>query len=215
MSYINDALRKAQLDKDSRYRRYSDIVIATESRINPIRKKRLFIFAAVAVIVAAGALYVYDRSGFIRMPAPKPVKAAVAPTVKPARPVPDINALYGTALELQKKGQSSEAERIYLQMLILKPSHSGALNNLGVIYMQEDKMVDALAMLHRAVAVDEVSADPYYNLACIHARLKDFLLSLEYLKKAIAINPMVKTWAKEDPDLKNLKRLPEFKKVTK
>ena len=211
MSYINDALRKAQLDKDSRYGQYGDVVIATASPRGNTPWKRLFIFVVIAGILIFFAAYAIEWGGLVDLirPPAKPVK------VTQQQPPPDIDALYRTALELQKKGQLDEAYRIYRNILSLRKTHAGALNNVGVIYMQQDRLVDALGMLNSAIEVDPGNADPYYNLACIEARMKNRLLSLEYLKKAIAINPVVKAWAREDHDLKNLRKNSEFKRMTR
>ncbi len=211
MSYINDALRKAQLDKDSRYGQYGDVVVATTSPRRGGQWKRFFIFVVIAAIVTFFALYAVELKGIVGMiRPPEPVK----PVVPAPPPPPDVNALCRTALELQKKGQLGEAGQIYRQILSIQAIHADALNNLGVVYMQEGKLVDALGMFNRAVEAKPDNAEPYYNLACIQARMKNRPLSLEYLKKAIAINPVVKAWAKEDHDLKNLKKNSEFKRIT-
>ena len=215
MSYINDALKRAQIAKDERYQCYNDIVTVAVPLEGRAPAKRVFIFAAIAVIVTVGAFYAYDRIRVSGTSNSRPVKAAVATDFKPARSVKNINALYATALQLQKKGQLAEAEQIYQNILSVKNSHSGALNNLGVIYMQRDRLVDAMAMFNRAIAVKGANAEPYYNLACVHAQMNELNLSLEYLKKAIAVDPLVKNWAKEDEDLKNLKRLSNFKRLIK
>ena len=222
MSYINDALRKAQSEKDSRYRRYSDIVITAAPRRRAAYLKWVFVFLLVVAALALGFFYASEWNGIKIpwLPESKPIKATIkSATVaapKPAAPVaPDIDVLFKTALDLQKNGQLDEAERIYQKILALQPLHLDALNNIGVIYMSRNRNADALAVLNRAVEVKDANADPYYNLACIHARMGDTASSLEYLKKAIALNPEAKDWAKDDQDLNSLKKLPRFKKLMK
>ncbi len=228
MSYINDALRKAQSEKDSRYGHYSQIVFAAAPQRSAARKRLFFACSFLAVLIAGAALYFYYGDGpalLLQKAVPvksipaKPIPAAPSQITLPAPaqtmlPAPDAGDLYRTALEAQKKGQPAEAERMYRAVLERQPAHSGALNNLGVLYMNQDRRADAVRLFNAAAALKDGNADPYYNLACIHARMNETALSLNYLKTAAAMNPLVKVWAREDKDFRNLNASAEFKKIT-
>ncbi len=54
MSYINDALRRAQAQKDSRYANYNPTVFASSSRRTG--KKRRWIAAGGAVLILSAAI---------------------------------------------------------------------------------------------------------------------------------------------------------------
>jgi tetratricopeptide (TPR) repeat protein len=99
MSYINDALRKAQQEKDGRYSRYSGIISALPGPRSHRRRK--WIIAAVSMMLMLAALFVWlattghqERSVAARQQAPeKAVTAgqaqlpATPATVVPAAPV--------------------------------------------------------------------------------------------------------------------------------
>ena len=51
MSYINDALRKAQRERDGRYERFGDIIAPCLERSGQPRKRRLAIGAAITLLV--------------------------------------------------------------------------------------------------------------------------------------------------------------------
>ena len=226
MSYINDALRKAQTEKDGRYEHYRDIVFASAFPRSSARKWPLFILLFIAVILmAVGGVHLYQSVGLNpvvpkSVPAPKvpvapaPVQDAVVAKSSGQQTGQDVGDLYRTALAAQKSGQAAEAERMYRAVLERQPAHSGALNNLGIICMNQNRNAEAVRLFKEAAAVRDGSVDPHYNLACIYARMNDVSTSLQFLKTAIEMNPMVKSWAREDKDLSNLKDSPEFKKIT-
>lgn len=321
MSYINDALRKAQQEKDSRYGRYSGIISRLPGPRGHGRAK--WIFVAVSVMMLT-ALFVWlttaDRqerpvaatqatpekaaaAGQIRataaptagtdpsavQPSPaaadpvkpdttgsgtkvpagtsaaalerteaaprasttlvksalpeaktakggsvtapaaatgtsksKPaVSVATSPAAKtgvPAMPratktLPDPGLLYREALAAQRNKKTAAAERLYRRILTLDAAHTGAMNNLGVIYMSQGKHDQALALFKRAIAERKDYVDPYYNLACLYARRQDAAGSIAYLKSAAAINRAVIDWAKTDKDLKPIREMDDFKKL--
>ncbi len=51
MSYINDALRKAQRERDGRYERFGGIIAAGPEAPRQPRKRRLAVGAACALLV--------------------------------------------------------------------------------------------------------------------------------------------------------------------
>ncbi len=114
---------------------------------------------------------------------------------------------------MQKTGNLGEAEQIYRKILARQPDNASAVNNIGVIYMTQGRKDEAIGMFNYAITLKDTDVDAYYNLACLYARTNDREQSLQFLKKAAAMNPDVKRWAKEDQDLKGLKALAEFKKI--
>ncbi|PKN10817.1 MAG: hypothetical protein CVU70_02075, partial [Deltaproteobacteria bacterium HGW-Deltaproteobacteria-5] len=88
-----------------------------------------------------------------------------------------------------------------------------SLNNLGVIFMQQNKYREAIASFNDALDKQSNYVDAHYNLACLYARKNDTKNSMHFLKKAIGFNPEAIQWAIRDNDLKTLANLPEFKKL--
>ncbi len=77
------------------------------------------------------------------------------------------------------------AEALYQRVLALDPGHVRALNNLGVIWMEQRKREAAIALFSRAIILKKDYVDPYYNLACLYARANEIDESLWYLKVAM------------------------------
>ena len=107
-----------------------------------------------------------------------------------------------------------EAQRLYKQALKHKPDNVYALNNLGVIYIQQRNYSKASNNLESAIRLKPEYADPYYNLACLYSFKGKTIKSLENLKKAISLDKSAKEWARKDRDLQNMRGVPEFEEIT-
>jgi tetratricopeptide (TPR) repeat protein len=236
MSYINDALRKAQRERDNRYGRFGDIIAACPGGGDRLRKRRAAFFTVAALILLVSTLLLLAvRAPHPPPPAKKapesPVAAAAPPAAtaktepkaasssaagQPARgtkTVGEAELRYGEALLAQRKGDPGRAEVLYEKVLVLDPGHVRALNNLGVIYMAQKRWDKAAAVLGRAVALKKDYVDPYYNLACLYAQKNEINESLRNLTIAATIDGAVINWVKKDADMKNVAASPEFKKL--
>jgi predicted negative regulator of RcsB-dependent stress response len=89
------------------------------------------------------------------------------------------------------------------------------LNLLGGAYFAKGETDVALRLFQRAIEVDPNFATSYYNVGCILATKKEKDKTLEYLKKAIALDPKYKDKARRDEDLNNLKGEKEFEEMLK
>ena len=56
MSYINDALRKAQKERDNRYEQFGGIIAAASGGADRLRKRRVVLFAAAVIVLVTTAL---------------------------------------------------------------------------------------------------------------------------------------------------------------
>ena len=273
MSYINDALRKAQRERDGRYERFGGIIAAGPEAPRQSRKRRLAggLGFALLVLIPAGlllAVYVLQQPSPTKKGTPPPVTAGnpatlqsvvppaarertaekpilsgkepVSPRVEKAalpgeeapamirpgeKPVPpalpaggraalrEAEVRYREALAAQRGGDAPGAEALYRRVLALDPDHVRALNNLGIIRMEQKKREEAIALFSKAIIVKKEYVDPYYNLACLYARANEIDESLWYLKVAMAINGEVKNWAEKDADMRNVVGSPAFKKI--
>ncbi len=143
--------------------------------------------------------------------------------IMPARPMrqdalpspagADTGILYAQALQKQNKGELAEAKILYQKVIQTDPRHVSALNNLGVIFMNQKMYQQAVASFNEALRIRRDYVDAHYNLACLYAQNNDTKKSLFYLKNAIGFNPQVRQWAAGDDDLKVLADLPEFNKL--
>jgi len=232
MSYINDALRKAQKERDGRYERFSGIITPGLNEPGPSQKRRLAVAAAIVLffLIPAGlllTLYVrYQPSSMdkgIQQPA-VPENPAASPFTTPQEASATLQGgtipqeapsevRYKEALSAQRKGDHKRAEALYRQALALDPGHVRALNNLGVLCMAEQKEEQAISLFGKAIVLKRDYVDPYYNLACLYARKNEIDESLWYLKVAMTINGDVKNWVLKDADMTSIVASPAFKKI--
>ena len=239
MSYINDALKRAQQDKDSLYGHYSGIISQLPG--HPARSLIKWAVAAVSAMLALAAVLIWMTvdSGFVlpfagkkepplqavagAEPAQKPAvvqtkpgepsRAAESPAETAMPHFPDARALYQEALAAQRNKKTAVAEWLYRRVLAIDARHVEAMNNLGVLYLAQGKKDQALKMFNQAISLKTDYADPYYNLSCLFAQRKNTARSLQYLKSAIAVNGDVIQWAKDDRDLKHITASKAFKKL--
>jgi tetratricopeptide (TPR) repeat protein len=254
MSYINEALKKAQREKDALYMKYSGI-LSSRGKARGISKGRVLwvtlallsaIFLAFGAYswlnkpeeqVSASAMKLDKRgqsspivTSRMSTQGSRPSASAsrgkawdqgVAKTVAPERPVErsqsdktrNAQTLYERAERLRKQGRLKDAKQFYEEALKLDSRHVDALNNLGVVYLHEEDYSAAQRKFEAITRIEPNDADPYYNLACLHAIKGEKRQGLAYLKKAISLNPLVRTWARTDRDLDNLRSTPEFEQI--
>lgn len=216
MSYIHDALKRAQKDKDNLYKRYEEIIGHGKgpARRSWFKKTAIGSFVILLFLATAGALW------FQGLPSAQDAGRDIASMATPA--VEEVGRssaggraeapghLYMRALDYHSRGKLSEAENLYRKIPSDDPSHVFALNNLGVIFLVRGKRDEARALFLQSLGGDEDYADPWYNLACLYAGDGNSGRALEYLGKALAIKSEVEYWAREDADLEGLRSLPEF-----
>jgi tetratricopeptide (TPR) repeat protein len=255
MSYINEALKKAQKEKDALYLKYSGI-LSSRGKNRAIFQGRM-LWGAIAVLsaiflafgayswlntpeerVSASAMKMNEqdqppqtvtssvstqdnRSSGVTASKEKTRNQGAVKTVEPERPVEpsqsgkirEAQTLYERAERFRKQGRLKDAKRFYEEVLKLNPRHVDALNNLGVVYLRDKDYSAARQKFDAITRITPDDADPYYNLACLHAVQGEIRQGLAYLRKAISLNPLVRSWAKTDTDLDNLRDSPEFKEI--
>jgi tetratricopeptide (TPR) repeat protein len=227
MSHINDALKKAQEEKDSIYSKYGRI-ISTPSYGKTVKKRKWFATVICASLVLLFSFFLLaryvtgptdaggDRTTSVTKAVPKkkvsPREERVAPPGVSEKQA-DVGVLYQKALGYQQKNDFDKAERLYRNILKRDPEFITALNNLGVIYMVKKRDEEAKAMFEKAIEHSGDYVDPYYNLGCIYSKRGDLSKSIDYLKKAVQLNNSVKNFVKNDKDFANVSSLEEFKEI--
>ncbi|MFH2119113.1 MAG: hypothetical protein ABIJ25_01795, partial [Pseudomonadota bacterium] len=63
MSYINDALRKAQKEKDNRYEPFGGVIAPSPEGPNRPRKRRVIAGTAVALVILVSAVLLFAVYG--------------------------------------------------------------------------------------------------------------------------------------------------------
>ncbi|MCF8143109.1 MAG: tetratricopeptide repeat protein [Deltaproteobacteria bacterium] len=216
MSYIHQALKKAQTERDDRSEKHEEIPLSSRSKGSGLVAKPALIAAAVlGILFLAFIAYSWlDSSGPRATPeAPlKPTRAGGAPDPVPGKSA-DVDAFYQAGKAHHRDGRLSEAKIFYMKALKADPGDVAALNNLGVILMTEKNYPEARSRLEKALRLKPGYVDPCYNLACLFALTDQAEQGIRYLKRAVSLNPQVKAWALEDADLENLRNAPGFAEI--
>ncbi len=241
MSYINKALKKAQKEKDTHKHEYDGVLSAYQEKKSLFSSKPLLLSTLLVII---GLLAFTSYSWFAFKDHDNPVKKQVTdkkdkrPKISPAlkkpavksttkKPGPpirgrdtlkkpvNIKGLYARAKAFHQRTRLRDAKRMYREVLKVDPNYVDALNNLGVLYLQEKNYKAAQTNFETAIRLMPENVDPYYNLACVYALKGETKPGIMHLKKACSLNKAAKNWARKDTDLKNLRQEPEFKKITK
>ncbi|MCL2669477.1 MAG: tetratricopeptide repeat protein [Syntrophaceae bacterium] len=203
MSYINDALNRAQREKDRRYERF-DGLLSAGSQGAGLPRRRLFVLAVrnhVGFLIL-GVIVLLAIFLILRPDAPPPQETPAGQA---------IEREFQAALAAQRQGDLEGAEAYYQKVLLLAPDHVRALNNLGVLHMGRKQWEQAIALFNRAVVLKKDYVDPYYNLACLYAQKREIGESLWYLEVAAGLDSRVTTWAEMDADLEEVVASPAFK----
>ena len=210
MSYIHEALRKAQKEKDARHPDYRRASSGTARKPGIFSGRSKWVIA-LGVILLAFTLYSWlDFRRDKAVPAPKNAKAEVQPGPKDSSKAKEF---YERARFFHKSGRLEDAKGFYKKALILDSNSVNALNDLGVVHMQSRNYSEAQKSFEHAIQQKPDYVDAYYNLACLHALKGEKTKSLTHLKKAVSLDASVRQWARKDRDLQTLKGHPEFQKI--
>ncbi len=223
MSYITDALKRAQKANDDRYLPYRDIISARPRR--RVRgKKRLILGVSFASLVllastAFSLIAYFGQEGALREDSARPaaLRAKIdAVARQPERvatdnPVRDSEILFQAGLRRQQAGDFRDAEALYRRAIEINPKNLSALNNVGVLCMSQNRNGEAIDIFYKLIDAKSDWADPYYNLACLFSRQGDIPKSLKHLKIALKRSKDLREWARNDPDLKPLQSRSEFR----
>ena len=210
MSYIHEALQKAQKEKDARFPKYKRILLGSKGKPGIFFSRILWLIFLFVILLAFTVNSWFDLKNKKTLSGPRNQKTVVSYKAEASVNGADF---YERARYFQKIGRLKEAQRFYKQALALEPGNVFVLNNLGVIYIQQRKYSEARNNLESAIRIKPEYVDPYYNLACLYALNGKVMKSLENLKKAISLNKSAREWARKDRDLQNMRGMPEFEEM--
>jgi hypothetical protein len=106
----------------------------------------------------------------------------------------------------------AEAIDQFHALLAVKPGYAVAHNNLGSAYALAGQHDRAVKEFLEAIRLDGHYVTPYYNLASVYARRGDAAQASIFLTKAMAMEPAVWSWVRDDPDFDAVRSSPEFQR---
>ncbi len=239
MSYIHEALKKAQVERDLGKGSYGGIPMPRRKKSFFTAKKTVFSAAVLLLVLLAFAGYSWWDHLFL----PQPIESeglrtedgrrrtedggrktegmgpssVVRPPLSAKRRAEEgrknIAENYQKARAFHRDGRLADAGMWYDNVISMDPGHVQALNNRGVLHLHHKDYRAARKCFEKAIRLKPDYVDPYYNLACVSVARGQSEQGLRYLKKAVSMDPAVRVWAKKDPDLDVLRGNPEFKKI--
>ena len=91
-----------------------------------------------------------------------------------------------------RAGRYADAERDFRVVLQSAPTHSLALENLGILALQRQNPTEAIALLSRAASLAPERATALYNLGTAHIAAFHFQAAKECLLKAIKLRSRIR-----------------------
>ncbi|HMK66570.1 MAG TPA: tetratricopeptide repeat protein [Thermodesulfobacteriota bacterium] len=80
----------------------------------------------------------------------------------------EVIRTFNEAVRDQKKGLWEQAMQGYQEVLILRPNHPEAYNNLGLIYQEQKQFPKALEMFQKAISLNPRYTKGYNNLGLLY-----------------------------------------------
>ncbi len=93
------------------------------------------------------------------------------------------------AEQCKSQGKLADAEGIYRQILAAAPNFATALNHLGIVVGEGDRLIEARDLFQQAVDAEPTYLDAWSNLGLGCERLDDFDRAIAARRKAIELRP--------------------------
>ena len=107
-----------------------------------------------------------------------------------------------------------DLEITFMEGLVQRdPGHLDALQILGDDYTRRGRYEDGLRIDQRLALLHPSDALIHYNLACSYSLTNQIGLAVAALETAINLGYHDFAWMIKDPDLKNIRAHPDFKRI--
>jgi tetratricopeptide (TPR) repeat protein len=122
-------------------------------------------------------------------------------------------AWYNRGVTLDKLGRVEEAFKSHERAVEIKPNNHKAWDKRGCILIKLNRYEEAVLSFDRTLEISLDKANPWYNQSCYFALHDELDKTLEYLKKAIELDPKYKELAKTDTDFDNIRQEQRFQSL--
>ncbi len=137
----------------------------------------------------------------------KQVNKLIAPIIK-------VNNYIRDAVKLAQQKKYKDALNLLNKAKKIKSFDVRIYNNIATIYILDNKLDKAVQILNKSLQIRDDVGETYYNLACIYSKQNKTSKALHIFKKGLNYySAMLLKNALKDPDLKNLRKNKEFKKI--
>lgn len=120
------------------------------------------------------------------------VAQATAATTEPGAPPPippEAAQRFDNAITLLSAGDLPRAEAEFKRLAEMYPEYSGALTNLGILYLKSDKLAEAEQSLRAAIERSPTNAVAFNQLGIVYRRLGRFKDADAAYSRALTIDP--------------------------
>ena len=100
-----------------------------------------------------------------------------------------IKEIFNLAVKNHTRNNIKVAQELYKKILKIKPDHSNALNNLGIISFNLGDNQNTINYYKKAIASDQNNSNAYNNLGVVFNILGEVHKAKNCYEKAIKINP--------------------------
>lgn len=134
------------------------------------------------------------------------------PTIK-TEPPPEVRQLLQQGMQYTKARDYDKAIREFTAVIGKYPNDSNAYNDRAAVYVRQNKFDKAKDDLNKALQINPNDPVTYYNFASLYALQKQSAPALASLDQALKLGFNDYDFLRSDPDLDNIRKLPEFRKV--
>lgn len=137
-----------------------------------------------------------------------PPQPGLPPQTPPLDPqVVENNRRVADAMEAHMRGDFVAAESVYRQVLEVDPIHAGALQGMGVICYQANRLGLAIDYLEASLRVRETDAVAHANLANCFRAVRKWGKAVDHYTRATELQPMLRdAWAYLSESLINIRQ---------
>ncbi len=188
MSYINDALLKAQKEKKSPYAVYEPVPSASGTKADRPRKKFLATGILIFFVWTAGTVVWLNWSGEKKTPATTIVSVPRVQSIAP--PAPQVAKIITTGNK-NKTGAKTETGSVKIKTGIkIKPeiADSKILYAQAVKKQQEGNLEEAKRLYKKVIKIDPRNVQALNNLGVIYMNKKTYKWAIVRLNDAIKVN---------------------------
>ena len=102
---------------------------------------------------------------------------------------PTINQILQQAINNHQEGRLEEAEKLYLKILKIQPTHPDANNNMGVLLQGFGRFDEAEESFNKAIELKPDYVDAYNNLGMMMHKLEKYEAAEANYKKILEFKP--------------------------
>jgi len=100
-----------------------------------------------------------------------------------------IKEIFGRAIKNHQEGKTDIAQELYNKVLKIDPNHSGALNNIAVIFFNLKEYQKAKSCYEKAIEINPNYVDANYNLGLIFKEFGENQKAKDCYERVIKIDP--------------------------